>query len=296
MSIDTKFIGKAYPESSYEIGREKVKEFIRAVKGEAEKYIDTLPLSFPVVYASKLLESVLYDPELNLNLKKLVHGDQEFIYHKAAKVGDTIKSRGFIENIFNKKGHDFVVFKVESSNQNGEMVCTQKMTFVVRGGNDKDFSITEKIALKLSGIAAKLNPIERDISTNESQISYTQSSENEYLMKVYIDKYMPQRYAGASGDFNAIHLDDTLGKNSGLGGYILHGMATMALAANLAAHFFDISKVKSFKARFSKPVSPGDELNYSAKLIDNERGKFLEITAKDTLGENVLDLGHFDLC
>ena len=103
MTIDTKFIGKIYPETHYEIGREKVKEFIRATKGEQFLYTETLPLTFPVVYASALLEAVLYDPDLNLNLKKLVHGDQEFIYHQTAKIGDTLTSRGFIENIFAKK-------------------------------------------------------------------------------------------------------------------------------------------------------------------------------------------------
>jgi acyl dehydratase len=296
MTIDTKFIGKIYPETHYEIGREKVKEFIRATKGEQFLYTETLPLTFPVVYASALLEAVLYDPDLNLNLKKLVHGDQEFIYHQTAKIGDTLTSRGFIENIFAKKGHDFVVFKVESYSEHQELVCTQKMTFVVRGGNDKDFSISEKLALKLAGIAAKLNPIEKVIPAEESQPLYSQTSETEYQMNILIDKYMPQRYAGASGDFNAIHLDDTLGKNSGLGGYILHGMATMALAANLGVHFFGTTSIKSFKARFSKPVSPGDELSYFAKLIQNDTEKKLEINAKDTLGNSVLEFGYLDFC
>jgi acyl dehydratase len=170
------------------------------------------------------------------------------------------------------------------------------MTFVVRGGNDKDFSTSEKLALKLAGIAAKLNPVEKVIPAKESQPLYSQISETEYQMNVLIDKYMPQRYAGASGDFNAIHLDDTLGKNSGLGGYILHGMATMALAANLGVHFFGADSVKGFKARFSKPVSPGDELNYFAKLIQDETGKKLEISSKDTLGNSVLEFGYLDFC
>lgn len=256
MTIDEKFIGKRYPKVSYEIGKEKINEFIRATKGNPDRYQDLLPLTFPVVYASSLLEYVLYDPELNLNLKKLVHGDQEFIYHKPAKSGDTINSEGFIENIFSKKGHDFVVFKVESQNQFNEPVSTQKMTFVVRGGNDKDFSIKEKLFLRLAALKSKLNPFSKKISTTESKINYHIISENQFTMDVYIDKYMPQRYAGASGDFNAIHLDDDLGKNSGLGGYILHGMATMALAANLAAEFRNVHEVKKFKARFSLPVSP----------------------------------------
>ena len=73
-------------------------------------------------------------------------------------------------------------------------------------------------------------------------------------------------------------------------------MATMALAANLGVHFFGAAAVKSFKARFSKPVSPGDELNYFAKLIQNDSERKLEINAKDTLGNSVLEFGYLDFC
>lgn len=295
MVIDSKFIGKTYPESLYEIGREKVKEFIRATKGDLSFYDETLPLTFPVVYASGLLEAILYDKELNLNLSKLVHGDQEFTYHTKARIGDVIKSFGIIENIFNKKGHDFVVFKVESFNQLAELVCTQRMTFVVRGGNDVDFSFKEKFALKLAAIAAKFNPFEKKVSTEISLPEYQRLSDSEFTMKVFIDKYLPQRYAGASGDFNAIHLDDSLGKESGLGGYILHGMATMALAANLAVYYHGADSIKAFKARFSKPVSPSDTLIYEAKLNREESSSRIEIIARDEYAKTVLEQAYLDL-
>jgi len=45
------------------------------------------------------------------------------------------------------------------------------------------------------------------------------------------DKYVTYRYAGASGDFNAIHIDDEFAKQVGLPGRILHGLWTMAQVA-----------------------------------------------------------------
>jgi acyl dehydratase len=45
------------------------------------------------------------------------------------------------------------------------------------------------------------------------------------------DRYVTFRYAGASGDFNPIHLDDEFAKSVGLPGRILHGLYTMALVA-----------------------------------------------------------------
>lgn len=288
MTIDSKFIGKPYPSVTYQVSQEKVKEFVKATKGEPGKYSQNIPLTFPVVYASNLLEQVLYDPELNLNLGKLVHGDMEFTYHKQAKAGDHITSYAWIDNIFSKKGHDFVIFKVDSKDANDELVCAQTSSFIVRGGNDTDFSFSEKLAMSLAAVASKVNFFPKEISPKELEPEYKSLSDKEFSLKVYIDKYMPQKYAGASGDFNAIHLDSDLGKSVGLGSNILHGMATMALAANLCIHYFDHNKVKVFKARFSKPVKPGDELSFTM-LKESEDS--LVFSAKNQEGAYVIDKG-----
>ena len=53
--------------------------------------------------------------------------------------------------------------------------------------------------------------------------------------KVTPDKYLPHRYAGASGDFNPIHIDDELAKAVGLPRNILHGLYSMGLVAKANA-------------------------------------------------------------
>ena len=50
-------------------------------------------------------------------------------------------------------------------------------------------------------------------------------------LRVTPDKYVPHRYAGASGDFNPIHIDPEFAKNVGLPGSILHGLYSMAQVA-----------------------------------------------------------------
>jgi acyl dehydratase len=50
-------------------------------------------------------------------------------------------------------------------------------------------------------------------------------------VKVIADRYLTVRYAGASGDFNPIHLDDDFARQVGLPGRILHGLWTMAQVA-----------------------------------------------------------------
>lgn len=53
-------------------------------------------------------------------------------------------------------------------------------------------------------------------------------------LRVTPDKYLPFRYAGASGDFNPIHLDAELAKAVGFPSNILHGLWTMAQVARAA--------------------------------------------------------------
>ena len=50
-------------------------------------------------------------------------------------------------------------------------------------------------------------------------------------LKVTPDKYLTVRYAGASGDFNPIHIDEEFARQVGLPGRILHGLWTMAQVA-----------------------------------------------------------------
>ena len=62
-------------------------------------------------------------------------------------------------------------------------------------------------------------------------------------------------YANASGDQNPIHQNEEFAKSVGLPDVIAHGMLTMALASRFVAQWAgDVSKVKEFSARFTKPV------------------------------------------
>lgn len=307
--ISQKFIGKEYPTTTYKIGREKVREFLIATKGDLEKFSELTPPTFPVVYQSELLSAVLFDKELKLNLAKLVHGEQEFIYHKAALIGDTITSSGSIVKIFQKGPHDFVVFKTVAKNQVDELVCESIWTFVMRGGNDKDFTMQETIMMKLmsflpsnpkhlklgkEALAKLSHKAEKNIDLNSAKQDlwyFEKQDDGTSQMSVFVDKYMPQVYAGASGDFNIIHLDESFGKSVGLGGNILHGMATMALGANFASYGIDPKLIKRYKTRFSGVVKPLDTITFKGEWAAN----IFNFQARNQLGQEVLSSVQLEL-
>ncbi len=144
MSIDTKFIGKTYPSSTYEVGREKIKEYAKAIKNLDPHYVDDdfakkskygtiiAPPTFAVVFGAYLIEPVFTDKELNLNMAMLVHGEQELEFLDVVKAGDSITTSAKIVDIKNKEKLDVISVEIKSKNQRGNDVCRGIYTFVVR--------------------------------------------------------------------------------------------------------------------------------------------------------------------
>ncbi|OGI18660.1 MAG: hypothetical protein A3B68_01400 [Candidatus Melainabacteria bacterium RIFCSPHIGHO2_02_FULL_34_12] len=145
MTVDTQFIGKEYEPITYVIGEEKIKEYAYAIGDLNELYINPefakkskyssiiAPPMFVVVFAKGAMDKLFSDKEVNLNMSRLVHGEQEFNFHKIIKADDTIKTIGKIKNIYSKNNNDFVELQTDSFNQKNELVVQGLWTFIIRG-------------------------------------------------------------------------------------------------------------------------------------------------------------------
>jgi len=94
-------------------------------------------------------------------------------------------------------------------------------------------------------------------------------------LRVTPDKYLPHRYAGASGDFNPIHIDEEFAKAVGLPRSILHGLYGMGLTAkaNAALADGDPRALKRLKVQFRGMGFPEQEIVVSGtvKSVDGDR-------------------------
>jgi acyl dehydratase len=138
--------GKIYPRTaSYLVGREKIREFAKAVFSkdpanldlEAAKnlgYKDLIaPPTFAVVIQERSLTQVIGDKEAALDFSRVVHGDQRFIHARPILAGDELTSELKVASVKQLAGNSMVSFQTQIFDANQELVCTAISTLVVRG-------------------------------------------------------------------------------------------------------------------------------------------------------------------
>jgi acyl dehydratase len=140
-------IGKTYPPVLYAVGREKVKEYARAVgetnplhldheAARAAGYADVVaPPMFAVVYCSQAIMPAYFDPELEIDFARLVHGGQEFKWGPLVVAGDEITTTVSVKSVEHRAGNGFFTFESVSTNQDGHTVSVGTWTNIVRGAS-----------------------------------------------------------------------------------------------------------------------------------------------------------------
>ena len=86
-----------------------------------------------VVYSSRAVAPAIFDPEVGIDLARMVHGSQEFVWGEPVCSGDEITTAPRVAEIYEKDGKGFYVFETVSTNQDGAETVRAKWTNIVRG-------------------------------------------------------------------------------------------------------------------------------------------------------------------
>ena len=106
-------------------------------------------------------------------------------------------------------------------------------------------------------------------------------------LRVTPDKYLPHRYAGASGDYNPIHIDPEFAKSVGLPGSILHGLYSMAQVARAQTEAAggDPRALRRLSVQFRGMGFPEQEIIVSGTVREVRGGRAV-IDTEAAQGEN----------
>jgi acyl dehydratase len=108
-------------------------------------------------------------------------------------------------------------------------------------------------------------------------------------VRVTPDKYLTMRYAGASGDFNPIHLDEQVARAVGLPGRILHGLWTMAQVARaLTDAAGGPEHLKRLSVQFRGVGVPEQEVVVSGTVREAADGSVVIDTVAEQAGKQVI--------
>lgn len=138
--------GRVFPPAEpYLVGREKVREFSRAVfatnpinldveAAQAAGYADVVaPPTFAVVVQEHTLAQLLAEPDAGIDFSRVVHGDQRFTSTRPIVAGDLLTATLTVASVKTLGPHSMVTAQTDVTDAAGEPVVTAISTLVVRG-------------------------------------------------------------------------------------------------------------------------------------------------------------------
>ena len=149
MAVNPELQGRVFPPTAlYLVGREKIREFSRAVlstnpinfdveAAKAAGHADLVaPPTFPVVVQEATLAQLLAEPDAGIDFSRVVHGEQRFTYTRAIVAGDELTATLTVSSVKSLGGHNMVTADSDIVDAEGKHVVTAISTLVVRGDED----------------------------------------------------------------------------------------------------------------------------------------------------------------
>ncbi|MQA60028.1 MAG: dehydratase [Actinophytocola sp.] len=271
MSDEAKFnpagLGVWTEPARFDVTRERLVEYAKATNDPIEAHLagDVASPVFAIVPVfQSLMEPALEVVPMPL-MGKVVHGEQDFRFHRPIKPGDQLVAKGAMTGWAAQGNGTAACVYLETRTEEGELVNEQYVTFFVRGFDNGDTVGEQAPGHKFDEALRSQSPVAK----------VTQR----------VDEDQTFRYGPAAGDPMPIHLDEEFAKQMGLPGIIVHGLCTMAFtswAVLTEVAGSDVSRLRRLAVRFAKPVLPGQELTTAIYRADGSRYAY-ETSVGDTL-------------
>lgn len=232
-------IGKTYKGGLHPIEAAHIRAYAAAT-GDAHPLYEAeaalAPAMFHVRPMRDLIFGVATDPELGLDMARLVHGEHGARFLRPLRAGDTLRCTGELVEVSEKPSGLVVVARL-CGHVGGELAVDARTVFFVRGPTRE-------------GARAEPRP---------AQVP----PPPDYESVISVPADASRVYAEASLDRNPIHLDRDFARAAGLPDVILHGLCTLAMTAREAvrqAGGGDPRALRALSARFARPVLNGQAL------------------------------------
>jgi acyl dehydratase len=287
---------------TYRVGREKVREFARAVQDYHPAHWDVAsaaelgysglvaPLTFtsiPAMAANRhLFESVVVGYDMYLQTEEV------FEQHRPIVAGDELRTDVELSSVRRIAGRDLITVTNTFTDTAGERVHTLHTTVVGVTAEDVDPAIRPAVQnvmmhdVNLLGVdeseAAYQKTVRPDGEARIAEGGTTRTPGTPSFEDVKVGDELPVHharlsrgdlvnYSGVSGDANPLHWDEDIAKLAGQPDVIAHGMLTMGLGAGFASAWSgDPGAVTRYAVRLSQPAivsaTGGADIEYSGRI------------------------------
>ncbi|AYJ47986.1 fused (3R)-hydroxyacyl-ACP dehydratase subunits HadA/HadB [Rhodococcus sp. P1Y] len=322
-------VGRHYRAADYyEVGREKVREYARAVQdfnpvhwegddAKALGYANVVaPLTFMSLVGTLAQKRLLQKIAVGFDLSQMLQTDQILQYHQPIVAGDHLYCDVSLDSYKEVMGKDMMVTKNIVSNQRNELVQTTYTTLLIGREGDVDKGIVEAaenlVMQGATSLAARAGAADHD---EEEQVEHpplvvvdNQSSASVTFESVAVGDLLPSKtfrltrgdlvnYAGVAGDANPIHWSEQFAKLIDLDNVLAHGMLTMGLGGGYVTEWLgDPGAVKDYTVRFTAPI-PVDghraaEIKFDGKIKSLDAETRTAVVALNATFEGKRIFGH----
>jgi acyl dehydratase len=170
MGIADNIIGTHYRYPDYfEVDREKVREFARAVKNDHPAHFteeaakecgyDALiaPLTFLAVAGRKVQLEIFNQFDVPINMERVLHRDQKIVFHRPIVAGDKLYFDSYLDSVTESHGAVLTEIRGEVTDEHGEPILTSVVTVMGEAASDTEADeVSAQIAAARDAAIAKM--------------------------------------------------------------------------------------------------------------------------------------------